>query len=114
MGKLHDMKRLLALLLAVEMILGMNGFTVLADSLPEGQEPAVQTEVVAEIPSENENTPVGEPETVQEIEEPQAEPEVAAVDAAPEAPAEEQADAAGEAAPVEAAADAQAAVQRIH
>ena len=56
MGTLQKMKKLLALLLALEMVLGTNGFTVLAESLPEEPEVELAAEAVTLLVGEHEQS----------------------------------------------------------
>ena len=124
MGTLQKMKKLLALLLALEMVLGTNGFTVLAESLPEEPEVELAAEAVEEAEAEEEEKSAPEvieeessapEEAAEEIAEPDAE-EPAVEEAAEEAEAEadagealngEEAAAEGEALPEGEAAEAE-------
>ena len=90
MGTLQKMKKLLALLLALEMVLGTNGFTVLAESLPEEPEVELAAEAVEEAEAEEEEKSA--PEVIEESSAPEEEAEAIAEPEAEEPAVEETAE----------------------
>ena len=90
MGTLQKMKKLLALLLALEMVLGTNGFTVLAESLPEEPEVELAAEAVEEAEAEEEEKSA--PEVIEESSAPEEEAEAIAEPDAEEPAVEEAAE----------------------